>query len=144
MSAWLVRSVPCAAPARLRRASRFRAALSLPVAISLALPVAVPVVLSVGYVAAKRTMCCFCESKVDIAKITTQKLVNEAFPQWQRDHAANVAPAMDELFVYMDKHDDLDPWGVPFTLEWTPRGLVAVSRGADRVPGTADDIRSDE
>src|ERR1041385_8700910 len=60
---------------------------------------------------------CFCESKVDIASLTVQKLANEAFPQWARSHPDQVCPdRLENLSEYMDTKDVKDPWGHPYEL----------------------------
>lgn len=64
-----------------------------------------------------RMMCMRGESKVDIAKLETQKLANEAYPL-------------------------NDPWGSGYQLSCDAKRIRVWSLGEDRIANTSDDIRS--
>jgi hypothetical protein len=90
----------------------------------------------------------FCggESRIDIAKMTTQKLANEAYPQWAMAHPDQSCPTIEALIDYDDRKSSRDPWGRLYELEcrgntWRPT-LIVTSRGQDGLRGTFDDISS--
>jgi hypothetical protein len=90
------------------------------------------------------------DSKRDIAKIMTRKLVVEAYPSWAIAHLDKACPdKIDELAEYLgDKSLLADPWGHPYRFYCgasappDARGAGAMSLGPDGQEGTADDIKS--
>jgi len=95
----------------------------------------------------------FNESKVRIAKVGVDRLVQDAYPQWQLAHDDKPCPdSLAELARYlgMNDHDLKDPWGTPYKIfcgaghlpAGVSAGIAVVSLGEDRRENTADDIRS--
>jgi hypothetical protein len=80
-------------------------------------------------------------SKVDIAKLTVQKFVNEAYPRWRREHGG-CPRTLDDLVEYMDDPNTLDPWGAHYQMSCTSGVVVVWSLGEDGEPNTGDDLRS--
>lgn len=98
------------------------------------------------FVAPKRVMCMFSESKLDVAKMTVHVMAHEAYPQWLVAHPGERCPRdIQALTDYMDYRDVKDPWGQPYSMTCCPASgpLIVTSPGEDGRYGTADDIRSD-
>lgn len=105
--------------------------------------------LVMGLVVGPRVMQMFGESKVDIAKLTVQKMAHEAYPQWARSHPDKGCPEkIEDLTEYMDKKDTKDPWGNQYKMFCPPnlpagaKGIAIMSPGEDGKEGTEDDIKS--
>ena len=105
--------------------------------------------LVMGLVVGPRVMKMFGQSRVDIAKMTVSKYVNEAYPHWSSEHPGKACPdSLLELNEYMNSKDTHDPWGTDYkmmcgqTLPPGARGLAVMSNGEDQKEGTSDDIRS--
>jgi hypothetical protein len=98
----------------------------------------------------KEVMDKFQDSKRDIAKIMTNKLVVEAYPSWSMSHPDKACPdKIDELAEFLsDKNAIVDPWGHPYRFYCgasappNVKGAGALSLGPDGQEGTADDIKS--
>jgi len=92
----------------------------------------------------------FHESKVRIAKIGVDRLVQEAYPQWQLAHDDKPCPdSLAELARYIGINDLSDPWGTPYKFfcganlpAGVKTGIAVASFGADRQENTDDDVRS--
>ena len=98
------------------------------------------------FVAPKRVVCVFSDSKLDVATMTVHKLAYEAYPMWLNDHPHRQCPSeLSDLSEYMDTKDLKDPWGEPYSLTCCPASgpLIVTSPGEDGRYGTADDVRSD-
>ncbi len=90
-------------------------------------------------------MCCFCDTKADVAKMTVRDYAYKAYPEWAAEHPGECPRTVADLAPWLDKHDDRDPWGNRYLAVCAPRGLrVVISAGMDGTFGTADDIRSDQ
>jgi general secretion pathway protein G len=105
--------------------------------------------LVMGLIVGPRVMRALGESKVDVAKLTVQKYVNEAYPQWSAHHPDKQCPdKLDDLNEYMNNKDTNDPWGRPFkmlcgaNLPAGAKGLAVMSAGEDGKEGTTDDVKS--
>lgn len=92
---------------------------------------------------------CYGESNVDIAKLTVQRFVNEAYPQWRREQGISCPHSLYELTEFMDSTKTLDPWGLPYRFKCTTDSssrwrtpIIVWSVGEDGTPDTFDDIRS--
>jgi hypothetical protein len=94
----------------------------------------------------RRRLCFDCEySLADMARLTAAKLAYEAYPQWQVEHPGQSCPgSIGDLYAYMNRNDNTkDPYGSPYEMTCTPKGVVIYSPGEDALRGTADDIWSD-
>jgi len=104
--------------------------------------------LVMGLLVGPRVMKLFAESKEDIARLTVQKFVNEAYPMWQRNASDPCPKSLEDLSPYMDKKDTKDPWNNPYkmycgqNLPPGAKGIAVSSSGADGKDGTEDDIKS--
>ena len=104
--------------------------------------------LVMGLLVGPRVMKLFGESKNDIAKLTVQKFVNEAYPMWSRNASDPCPKGLEDLSPYMDKKDTKDPWGNPYkmfcgqNLPAGAKGIAVSSAGEDGKDGTPDDIKS--
>jgi prepilin-type N-terminal cleavage/methylation domain-containing protein len=104
--------------------------------------------LVMGLLVGPRVMKLFAESKEDVARLTVQKFVNEAYPMWSRNASDPCPKGLEELSPYMDKKDTIDPWRNPYklfcgqTLPPGAKGIAVSSAGADGKFDTDDDIKS--
>ncbi|HEY1553446.1 MAG TPA: prepilin-type N-terminal cleavage/methylation domain-containing protein [Kofleriaceae bacterium] len=104
--------------------------------------------LVMGLLIGPRVMRLFGESKVDIARLTVQKFVNEAYPMWTRNASDQCPKSLEDLSPYMDKKDTKDPWGNQYkmycgqNLPAGAKGIAVSSPGEDGKDGTPDDIKS--
>jgi hypothetical protein len=97
--------------------------------------------------ASRRQMYVFGESRVDIAKLDTQRLANEAYPQWALAHVDRTCPTFDQLVEFTDRKARRDPWGNRYVVECRPgkhAPIVVTSGGEDGMRGTSDDISSND
>lgn len=84
-------------------------------------------------------------SKADIARLTVKKYADEAYPQFRRANPTRVCPVvLRELNEWMNAKDILDPYGTPYTMACSPRGILVGSAGEDATLGTADDVWSNQ
>ena len=68
--------------------------------------------LVMGLIVGPRVMENWRRSKSDIARLTVEKLANEAFPQWSSQNRGKVCPErIEELAALMNAKDANDPWG---------------------------------
>lgn len=100
---------------------------------------------SVGVLVGPRrpVVCCFCESKTDIAVATVKKYAYEAYPSWRATHEQACPRELAELNEFMNNKDTFDPWGVHYQMRCDERGIVVRSFGEDGRYDTRDDLRSD-
>ncbi len=93
---------------------------------------------------APRTICRLGASKVEVARTTATRYAHDAYPRWRTGHPDQTCPhELDELNVYTNHHDAIDPWGHHYRFTCDPtRGMWVMSAGEDGKPGTADDIWS--
>ena len=105
--------------------------------------------LVMGLVVGPRVMKMFGESRVDIAKLTVKKYVDEAYPSWSTQHTDKSCPdSLVDLNEYMNNKDTKDPWGGQYKLmcgQSLPpgaKGIAVMSNGEDGKEGTPDDIKS--
>jgi hypothetical protein len=112
----------------------------------------IPVGIGVAFVAvfvvgvmSPRMQCCFCGSKVDVAKATVKKYAYEAYPSWREAHPTVSCPRTPlDLNEYMNNKNLLDPWGTTYQFYCTDNHLDVLSAGEDRRFGTGDDVWSND
>lgn len=93
----------------------------------------------------RRPPCYYGRSKHDIAKVTVQKYASEAYRQFRLANPNRECPvALRELNEWMNEKDVQDPYGTPYTMACSPRGILVGSAGEDATFGTADDLWSNE
>jgi len=138
----LTRSVPCEIPVRICRP---RLAHAVGEAV-LSVTIVVGAIIACTFIHLPSHKLCFdcTHSRADVAHVTAAKFAFEAYPQWQATHPdERCPPSLDDLLDYMDRKDAMDPYGAPYELTCTPKGIVIFSPGEDGTRGTADDIWSD-
>jgi hypothetical protein len=102
---------------------------------------AVVMTATTGLVLAPRLICVGGPSRVDIARITVDKLAFEMYPSWRAMQPLRICPLSIDAFAR--GFDNVDPWGTRYRMQCDRHHFVAISAGEDQAFGTADDIRSD-
>jgi len=76
------------------------------------------------------------------ARAIAKKYAFEGFPSWAVAHPEYPCPQrLAELDVFVERHDTIDPWGLPFqSYCHSGNTFRVVSAGPDRTHGTYDDI----
>jgi hypothetical protein len=81
--------------------------------------------------------------RTSVAHFTVNKYANEDFRRWASAHPDMRRPAaLTELDAYL-ADTRRDPWGQPYRMLCSDRGLIVYSAGTDGYIGTQDDIWSD-
>jgi hypothetical protein len=104
---------------------------------------AIAVTVLMGLVIGPRAMRFYSESKRDIAQLTVNKYVREAYPQWAATRVRLCPDKLIALNEFMNAKDTRDPWGEHYRMLCDERGgLVVYSMGEDQRLGTSDDVWS--